>query len=150
MTEKEFRDRIDAMIEAEYKALGVDIDDPGFQPTPEQHDLVVERYGAQVAIELERDPLFRQAWFLDVATQHMREWETDHRPTGAYREDGFLPLSDRLRVFMRDATREHLLSWALQENDEHNLAYIKSRLDHWEKHPSCKTLGELEATITKA
>jgi hypothetical protein len=144
MTEKEFRARTDAMIEAEYEALGIDIKEPGARVTQEQHDLVVERYRAQVAIELERDPEFRQAWFFDVAGQNVDRYVSEHQPAGAYRKDGVLKLSDNRIVLMPDATRDHLLSWALYEDDDGNLAYIKSRLDLWDDHPECKTLAELE------
>jgi hypothetical protein len=48
---------------------------------------------------------------------------------------------------MYHLTREHLLSWALLESDDRNLAYIRSRLDLWDRHPECQTLAELEAML---
>jgi hypothetical protein len=83
--------------------------------------------------------------FYAWARADVLRWDAEHRPTGAYREDGVLRLSETERVMMRDATREHLLTWALWEDDDRNLAYIKNRLDLWDAHCDCKTLGELEA-----
>lgn len=48
---------------------------------------------------------------------------------------------------MPDATRDHLFAWALYEDDERNLAYIKSRLDAWDNHRECRTLGQLERDV---
>ena len=66
------------------------------------------------------------------------------RPTGAYRPDGILTITENLRVHMPKATRDHVLDWGLCEQNERNLAYIKSRLELWDAHPECKTLAELE------
>jgi hypothetical protein len=65
----------------------------------------------------------------------------------AYLENSVLPLSETRRVCARDATCEHLIEWAIYEDDEGTLAYIKSRLDLWVSHPECKTLPELEAKL---
>jgi hypothetical protein len=148
MTESEFHAHVDRMIDAQYEALGIDLSSPGVECSEEVHALVRERFAKQVAIAVEHDPEFKLAWLLDLAMHHAREWEASRRPTGTYREDGVLPLSEDLRVFMPKATREDLLAWALRENDERNLAYIKNRLELWDFHPECETLAELENTQT--
>jgi len=144
MPEREFKAKTDSMIQAEYEALGIDISYPGAECSLEMHALVKERLTKQIQIELERDPLFKMAWLYDQTKKQIQEWATLRRPTGAYRPDGILTLSENLRVFMPKAARNHLLSWALCEKDERNLAYVKSRLELWDAHPECKTLAELE------
>jgi hypothetical protein len=146
MPEKEFKARLDSMIEAQYQALGIDLSYPGtgVEISPEMHALATERFAKQIKTELERDPLFKMAWLYDQTKKQIQEWETLRRPTGAYRPDGILTVSENRRVFMPKATRNDLLSWALCEKDDANLAYIKSRLELWDAHPECKTLAELE------
>jgi hypothetical protein len=148
MTQSEFQKVMDAMIEKQYRALGIDPDDPrGLRSTKRQDKLVHKRHVAEIEAKVKSDPEFRKAYLHHVAALEIAAWEADKRPTGKYREDGILFIDDQKRVSMPWATREHLLSWALQESDERNLAYIKSRLDLWEKYPECKKLEELEAAI---
>jgi len=67
------------------------------------------------------------------------------RPKGSYNPECVIPLDRDLRKHMQDATREDLLAWRKMERSPANLEYIRSRLDLWEAHPECRTLGELEA-----
>ena len=110
----------------------------------EDYELIKTRYADQVKIAVEHDPEFATAWFYHLAHQDLEQWEAEHRPMGTYREDSVLKVSETHRVFMRDATREHLLGWALHESDERNLAYVKNRLSLFDAHPECRTLAELE------
>jgi hypothetical protein len=91
--------------------------------------------------ELERNPELGEAAILSLVKE-VWDYPVDC-PTGQYREDAIVSIGDR-RFLMRFLTRESLLAWALHESDERNLAYIKSRLDKWDRHPECKTLAELE------
>jgi len=143
MPEKEFNARVNSMIEAAYKELGVDLA-YGAEISPKMYALAKARVTKQVEIECERDPLFKMAWLYDQTKKQMQEWATLRRPTGAYRPDGILTITENLRVHMPKATRDHLLDWGLCEQNERNLAYIKSRLELWDAHPECKTLAELE------
>jgi hypothetical protein len=148
MTQAEFQKQTDAMIENQYRTLGIDPDDPrGMVTTPEQDKLALERYIAELKAREKSDPEFRDAYINHLVSQTVDRYDIEHRPKGEYREDGTIPLSDTRRVQMPRATREHLLSWALLESDERNLAFIKNRLDLWERHPVCKNLAELEAAI---
>jgi hypothetical protein len=148
MNQAELQKQLDAMIEKQYNALGVDTDDPaGIQATPEQQDLVVKRYAAQIEARVACDPEFKAAYCHHVAAREMRAVDEAARPIGEYNKDAILPLDDNMRVVMSYATRDHLIKWALRENDSRNLAYIKSRLDLFDAHPECKTLSELEAAL---
>ena len=146
MTQSEFQERIDSMIDAEYEAIG---DDKFREQVGEEtvHKLVLSAYSKRFKAELERDPEFKAAWCLDVAGQDVQRYISERRPTGAYRQDGILKLGDNSAVFMPEATRDHLVAWALCEDDERNLAYAKSRLDAWDEHPECKTLDQLERDV---
>jgi hypothetical protein len=70
------------------------------------------------------------------------------RPKGEYRKEAFFPINDRTWKQMQWAKRDDLLVWALLESDDRNLAYIRSRMALWDTHPECRTLAELEATLT--
>lgn len=144
MTESELRARIDAMVEAEYEALGGDNFRDQFGDEMVQK-IVVPGLTKRLQAELARDAEFKAALGHDVAGQYLDEYIATRRPTGQYREDGLLRLDDKRLIEMPMATREHLIAWALNEDDKRNLDYIKSRLDLWEAYPECKTLGELEA-----
>jgi hypothetical protein len=146
MTETEFRERIDSMIETEYEAIG---GDKFKQQVGEAaiRKLVISAYSKRLNAELERDPEFHAAWCLNVAGEDVQRYISERRPVGAYRQDGILKLGDNSAVFMPEATRDHLLAWALWEDDERNLAYAKSRLDAWDEHPECKTLDQLERAV---
>lgn len=81
--------------------------------------------------------------FLDALVEHeVNRYLKERRPSGMFRADGIIPLSEELQVEMPMATREHLLKWASVETDERNLAYIKSRLALWE--PRHATLADVE------
>jgi hypothetical protein len=143
MTEKEYRARIDAMIEAEYEAIGGDDFRAKFGDKMVEK-IVTAALAKRTKALVENDEEFKQAFFYDLAGKDILQWTDARRPAGAYREDGILQLSEKELVFMRSATREHLVVWALHESDERNLTYIRSRLDLWDRHPECKTLAELE------
>jgi hypothetical protein len=148
MTQPELEKQMDAMIAGQYRTLGIDPNDPhGIQSTQEQDELVQRRLVAEIDARAESDPEFMDAYLLDAAKQAIDKALADKRPSGKYREDGSIPLSDTMRVQMPWATRGHLLAWALLESDERNLGYIKSRLDLFDVHPECKNLAELEAVI---
>jgi hypothetical protein len=85
------------------------------------------------------------ACYHEQASRAVDKHLEEARPQGPCREDGIIPIGGGFYVQMPMATRDHLVAWALQENDERNLAYIKSR---WDSHPECKTLAELEG-VTK-
>jgi hypothetical protein len=143
MTQSEYGARIMSIMDAEYKAI--DGDDFRAKFGDEMvKKIITERLAKQLEALVESDPEFKEAYIHNIATRYVKQYEVDKRPTGAYREDGVLPLSENDRVFMSHATRAHLLAWALHEDDERNLAYIRSRLDLWNKHPECKNLKELE------
>jgi hypothetical protein len=135
------------MIEAEYTALGIDTTYPGVRVSKEQDDLVRTRVREKLMIEAERDPQFREAALNDRAREIFLRYEAERYPKGEYREDAILPIGEDKRVMMQFITRKTLLAWALHESDERNLAYIKNRLDKWDRHPECKTLAELENAI---
>src|SRR5262249_1779924 len=135
MTEKEYRSRMSALIEAEYELLDAS---PAYLDDATAWKLVVAGLAKRMQAEAERDHEFKCAWHHARAARHIAEYLKDARPQGAYRSDGIIPIDGGLCVQMPMATREHLLAWALQETNERNLAYIKSRLDRWESHPECK------------
>jgi hypothetical protein len=151
MTQAELEKVMNAMFVKHYKAIGFDRDDPHcIRPTDEQHALVKKRIKAEIKAKGENDLEFREAYLLHIANVATEsDWEARCRPTGEYQKDAFLPLGAHRLVAMWGATREQLISWALMEPDERNLAYIKSRLDLWDAHPECKKLEELEAAISK-
>jgi hypothetical protein len=147
MTQAELKKVMNAMFAKQYKAIGFDPRDPlCIQPTDEQHALVKERIKAEIKAKGENDPEFREAFYLDMATPYTA---ADKRHNDVFDPDYFISIEEHNGriIRMRHATREHLISWALLESDEHNLAYIKSRLDLWDAHPECKKLEELEAAI---
>lgn len=146
MTKQQLTARIDELIDLEYQAIGGDAFREQFGEEAVNRK-IIPAYTARLTAELERDPEFKTAWYHDLARQDVQYWEVGRRPEGAYRPDGVLKLSNDLRVFMPEATREHLLSWALCENDDRNLAYIKIRLDAWDDHPECKNLDQLERAV---
>lgn len=108
---------------------------------------MLSAYSKRFKAELERDSEFHKAWCLNVAGENVDRYVSERRPLGAYRKDGVLKLGDDRLVCMPDATRDHLLAWALDEDDERNLAYIKSRLDAWDEHQEYKTLDQLEKDV---
>jgi hypothetical protein len=146
MPKKEFEARKHSIFEAAYKASGIDLSfpSPDVEVSPQMHALATKHATKQIKIELERDPLFKAAWLYEQTMEQIQRWATLRRPTGAYRLDGVLTVSENRHVFMPKATRDGLLSWALCEKDERNLEYIKSCLELWDDHPDCKTLAELE------
>ena len=131
------------MIEAEYEALGGDAFRAQFGDELTDK-LVKAALVRQMQAEMERDTLFKRVYYHDQASHVVAAYLEDKRPQGVYRQDGILKLAGGKFVEMPIANREHLLAWALQENDERNLAYVKSRLDYWDAHPQCNTLAELE------
>ena len=146
MTETEIETRIDALIELEYEAIGGDIFREQFGSETVDR-LVVQGYTKRLKTELENDPEFYAAWCFHIAGEDVQRYISERRPAGAYRQDGILKLGDNSAVFMPEATRDHLLAWALWEDDERNLAYAKSRLDAWDDHPECRTLAQLERGV---
>jgi hypothetical protein len=148
MTETEFEKTMDAMLAAQCRALGLDPDDPhGIEPTPEQKEIIHNRFTAEMDAKLKNDQEFKEALAMREVKKVYKQMMAERLPSGEYREDGLLPLSAKEIVEMPWATREHLLAWALLEGNDANLAYIKSRLDLWDAHPECQKLEELEAVI---
>jgi hypothetical protein len=132
------------MIDAEYEALGGDAFRANFGDAMFKK-IVVTSLTKRMQAEMERDPEFKRAYYHDHAADDIATYLREKRPHGLYRQDGILHLGGGQCVLMPQATREHLLAWALREDDERNLAYIKSRLNKWDSHPECKTLAELES-----
>jgi hypothetical protein len=149
MTQTELQNVMDAMIEEQYRALGLDPDDPrGVQATPEQQSLAADRYATAVVARMKTDQEFNKAYCHHIAHREIMAVLEEWRPKGEYRADASFPINNRIWKQMPWANREDLIAWALLESDEHNLSYIASRLDAWDKRPECKTLKELEAAIS--
>jgi hypothetical protein len=77
-----------------------------------------------------------------IVSWHLERNDKEKRPTGTFRSDSHIPLSEHRRIPMPAATRDHVLQWQAIETDPRNQAYIASRLGAWE--PQHKTLGDLE------
>jgi hypothetical protein len=144
MTETQFRARIDAMIEAEYESFGGDAFRARFGDAMAD-EVLTKCLARRIQAEAEHDDEFRRAYCYDQARRDVGAYLEATRPQGAYRQDGMLRLAGSKLIEMPMASREQLLAWALVEDDERNLAYIRSRLDQWDAHPECKTLAELES-----
>jgi hypothetical protein len=107
--------------------------------------ILVTAFAEALEQEVRRDPEFKAAYCQEAAKRAINEWDQDHRPTGAYREDGIIPLSETIRKFMNVATRADLLAWYQVETDPRNLTYIETRLAAWQ--PDHATLEDLERSL---
>jgi hypothetical protein len=89
MTPKEFQKRKDAIVEEIYESHGGD----QYLHTlsaKEAQSLIVPGVAARMKAECENSPEFRDAWLHDLAQNDVASFLNDHRPTGAYRTDGYL------------------------------------------------------------
>jgi hypothetical protein len=71
--------------------------------------------------------------------------DEESRPSGHYREDGWLPIGDDRRVSMPKAKREHVQAWAAIDPDPANQRYAAERFAVWK--PEHRTLAEVEKSL---
>ena len=83
-------------------------------------------------------------------------------PNGEYDSRAWVPVEGEDEYVMMNRLTKEQLSWfhmllvsggggpKLDERAERNVRYVISRRGEWEKHPECKTLGQLEAVLQEA
>jgi hypothetical protein len=110
--------------------------------------------GQEEAIDLALDrridealsnPEFQDAVIHRCVREEMEKCIEMARPRGFFEVGAMIRIDAKHLVFMENAKRDHLLSWALLESNEKNLEYIKSRLEFWK--PEHATLADVEKDI---
>jgi hypothetical protein len=147
MTEEQFEARKEEIMDEAFDKLSEELlnefDDETRSAIVMQ--VIVEGCNREAA----KDPEFKEVYIRRVASSHIRCFFEDRLPTGAYREDAWIPLDgdgpngtpNRVKQMPR-ATSKDLLAWQALETDPANLAYIESRLNAWK--PEHQTLADLE------